>query len=105
VPKTSDGQKLEESIKSSVRVGLRHGGPLIAALVLFIAVPGRGADWPARLIHIVAPFGPAGAAARVLVNYLPGQLKQSVVVENHGGGRGIVGSARWRVPNQTAVHS
>jgi len=75
VLKTSDGQKLEGSIKLSVRVGLRRGAPLIAALVLFTAVPGRGADWPARPIHIVAPFGPVGAAD--LVNYLPAQLKRS----------------------------
>ena len=73
--KTSDGQKLEGCIKLSVRVGLQRGVPLIAALVLFIVVPGRGADWPARPIHIVAPFGPAGAAD--LVNYLSAQLKQS----------------------------
>jgi len=45
----------------------------------------------------VAPFGPAGAAdkfARVLADYLPAELKQSVVVENRGGGGGIVGSAQ-----------
>ena len=69
------------------------------ALVL-IAVLGslvQGADWPARPVRIVAPFGPAGAAdkfARVLADYLPAEIKQPVVVENRGGGGGIVGSAQ-----------
>jgi tripartite-type tricarboxylate transporter receptor subunit TctC len=65
--------------------------------VLTLLSPARAADWPARPIHIVAPFGPAGAAdmfARVLADYLPGELKQPVVVENRGGGGGIVGSAQ-----------
>jgi tripartite-type tricarboxylate transporter receptor subunit TctC len=68
-----------------------------AAFALLAGAPVRAADWPARAIHIVAPFGPAGAAdkfARVLADYLPAELKQPVVVENRGGGGGIVGSAQ-----------
>lgn len=79
------------------QVRLRHGRPVIAALVLLVASSVHGADWPARPIHIVAPFGPAGAAdkfARVLADYLPAEIKPSVVVENRGGGGGIVGSAQ-----------
>ncbi len=78
-------------------VRLRHGGPVIAVLALLIASSVQGADWPARPIHIVAPFGPAGAAdkfARVLADYLPAEIKQAVVVENRAGGGGIVGSAQ-----------
>src|SRR5215471_8427876 len=89
--------KLEGCMKPWVRVGLRHGVPIIAVLALFVVFPVHSADWPARPIHIVAPFGPAGAAdkfARVLADYLPAELKQSVVVENRGGGGGIVGSAQ-----------
>jgi len=77
--------------------GLRRGGFIVAAMALLVVVPVRGADWPVRTVHIVAPFGPAGAAdkfARVLADYLPAELKQPVVVENRGGGGGIVGSAQ-----------
>ena len=66
------------------------------ATTIFAAPQSPAAEWPARPIHIVAPFGPAGAAdkfARVLADYLPETLKQPVVVENRGGGGGIVGSA------------
>jgi tripartite-type tricarboxylate transporter receptor subunit TctC len=80
-----------------VQVRLRRGGPISAALALLVTFPVHGADWPARPIHIVAPFGPAGAAdkfARVLADYLPAEIKQAVVVENRGGGGGIVGSAQ-----------
>jgi tripartite-type tricarboxylate transporter receptor subunit TctC len=79
------------------RVKLKRCWPIIAALTLVAALPVEGADWPARPIRIVAPFGPAGAAdkfARVLADYLPAEIKQPVVVENRGGGGGIVGSAQ-----------
>jgi tripartite-type tricarboxylate transporter receptor subunit TctC len=78
-------------------VRLRYGGHVMAAVALLLAVPVHAADWPARTVHIVAPFGPAGAAdkfARVLADYLPAGLKQPVVVENRSGGGGIVGSAQ-----------
>jgi len=79
------------------QVWLRHGGLIGVALAFLVAGPVRGADWPTKPIHIVAPFGPAGAAdkfARVLAEYLPAGLKQPVVVENRAGGGGIVGSAQ-----------
>ena len=77
-------------------IGRRHGF-IVAALALLAVLPARAAEWPTRPVHIVAPFGPAGAAdkfARVLADYLPAELKQPVVVENRGGGGGIVGSAQ-----------
>jgi tripartite-type tricarboxylate transporter receptor subunit TctC len=84
-------------MKPRIQIWLKHCGPIIAALALFAALPAQGADWPARPVRIVAPFGPAGAAdkfARVLADYLPAEIKQPVVVENRGGGGGIVGSAQ-----------
>jgi tripartite-type tricarboxylate transporter receptor subunit TctC len=90
-------QRLEGSMNPCVQAGLRQCGPIIAALALLAESPVYSADWPARPIHIVAPFGPAGAAdkfARVLADYLPAEIKQAVVVENRGGGGGIVGSAQ-----------
>jgi len=80
--------------------GMRRANLSLSAFglaVLTLLSPARAADWPARPIHIVAPFGPAGAAdmfARVLADYLPAELKQPVIVENRGGGGGIVGSAQ-----------
>ena len=84
-------------MKPYAQVRLRRGGLIAVALALLVAVPVHAAEWPARPVHIVAPFGPAGAAdkfARVLADYLPAELKQPVVVENRGGGGGIVGSAQ-----------
>jgi tripartite-type tricarboxylate transporter receptor subunit TctC len=84
-------------MKQCARVVGRHRGFIVAALALLAALPVRAAEWPTRPVHIVAPFGPAGAAdkfARVLADYLPAELKQPVVVENRGGGGGIVGSAQ-----------
>ena len=77
-----------------------HGHWVLGVALLLpalLAPTARAADWPARPVHIVAPFGPAGAAdkfARVLADYLPAELKQPVVVENRGGGGGIIGSAQ-----------
>ena len=84
-------------MKPQIQVRLKHCGPIIAVLALVAALPVQGADWPAKPIRIVAPFGPAGAAdkfARMLADYLPAEIKQPVVVENRGGGGGIVGSAQ-----------
>ena len=84
-------------MKQCAQIVGRHRGFIVAALALLAALPARAAEWPTRPVHIVAPFGPAGAAdkfARVLADYLPAELKQPVVVENRGGGGGIVGSAQ-----------
>jgi tripartite-type tricarboxylate transporter receptor subunit TctC len=79
----------------------RRRAVVVAAIVVAAAIdgatPSRAAEWPVRPVHIVAPFGPGGAAdkfARVLAEYLPAELKQPVVVENRAGGGGIVGSAQ-----------
>src|SRR5882757_3847258 len=90
-------QGLEASMKQCTQVANPRRACILAAVALLAAMPAHAADWPARTVHIVAPFGPAGAAdkfARVLADYLPAELKQPVVVENRGGGGGIVGSAQ-----------
>ena len=75
---------------------------IIATVAAVAAAPfgvtaGRAAEWPVRPVHVVAPFGPGGVAdkfARVLAEYLTIELKQPVVVENRGGGGGIIGSSQ-----------
>ena len=68
---------------------------LLAALFAF-AAPAR-ADWPTKPIHIVVTFAPGGAAdiwARIIAEPLSKALSQSVVVENRGGGGGIVAATQ-----------
>ena len=70
---------------------------LFATLVVFAAPTPARADWPAKPIHIVVTFAPGGAAdiwARIIAEHLSTALKQSVVVENRGGGGGIVAATQ-----------
>jgi len=51
--------------------------------------------WPSRTIKLIVPFAAGGntdAVARVLANYLQPVLGVTIVVENRGGGGGIVGT-------------
>ena len=52
--------------------------------------------WPARALTIVVPYGSGGApdlAARLVAGQLASRLGQSVVVEDHPGAGGMIGSA------------
>src|SRR4051794_1224031 len=67
-----------------------------AALVIALVAPASGQEvYPSRTIKIVAPF-PAGApvdsVARLIADRLERAFGQPVVVENRGGGGGIVGT-------------
>jgi tripartite-type tricarboxylate transporter receptor subunit TctC len=74
--------------------------PLIAALgaIATIATPTLAQDWqPTRPVTMVVPFGAGGQVdvlARVLAPRLSEILGQQVVVENVGGGGGMIGSSR-----------
>ena len=65
---------------------------------LLAARPARAADWPTKPIHIVVTFAPGGAAdiwARIIAEpSVEGARSQSVVVENRGGGGGIVAATQ-----------
>jgi tripartite-type tricarboxylate transporter receptor subunit TctC len=68
----------------------------IAASVLLVVAPASGQEtYPSRTIKIIAPF-PAGApvdsVARLIADRLEKAWGQPVVVENRGGGGGIVGT-------------
>jgi tripartite-type tricarboxylate transporter receptor subunit TctC len=74
-------------------MNLRIAVWLVSVTAALAASPAAAQDWPARAIRIISPLAPGGAAdvlGRAVANQLSADLKQSVVVENRGGGGGIV---------------
>ena len=71
--------------------------PLAAASLLALPAaipPARAQAFPTKSITIVVPFAPGGSAdatARTLANELGGRTGVSVVIENKGGGGGVIG--------------
>lgn len=66
---------------------------ILASLLLAASIPGAAADYPARSIRIVVPFGPGGvtdAVARITARALEKSLGQPVVVENKPGAEGAI---------------
>src|ERR1700719_4959381 len=67
-------------------------GALVAA-----AAPVAAQDWPTRPVTMVVPFaagGPADAVGRILAARVSQTLGQEVIVENIGGGGGMLGGSR-----------
>jgi len=67
-------------------------GALLSTAVVAVAE-----DWPTRPVTMVVPFaagGPADAVGRILASRLSEVLGQEVIVENVGGGGGMLGGAR-----------
>jgi len=72
------------------------GVPLVVA-ILTAQTPAASAEdsFPDRPIRIIAPIaagGPSDTAARLFAKALTNQLKQRVIVENHTGAGGVVGT-------------
>src|ERR1700744_5385953 len=68
---------------------------LLAAAVLLGAMPASADDYPARTITLVVPFPPAGGVdsmARLVADKLSTALGRQVIVDNRGGGSGLVGT-------------
>jgi tripartite-type tricarboxylate transporter receptor subunit TctC len=79
---------------------------VLIALAISLFALSSGASWaadtwPARLVRIVVPYGPGGAAdtlARIMANQLQTKYQQTFVVENRPGAGGMLGA-------QLAVHA
>jgi tripartite-type tricarboxylate transporter receptor subunit TctC len=68
---------------------------LIAATLLALAAPAHAQDYPARTVTLIVPYPPGGgvdAMARIVADKLSAALGQQVVVDNRGGGSGLVGT-------------
>ena len=62
---------------------------------LALAAPAHAQDYPARTVTLVVPYPPGGgvdAMARVVADRLSVALGHQVVVDNRGGGSGLVGT-------------
>ncbi len=69
----------------------------IAAIALFMAVslPAYAADWPAKPIKAIIPFGPGSATdviPRIVFDRMGQLLGQQIVVENKGGAGSTLGT-------------
>ncbi|TMK18355.1 MAG: tripartite tricarboxylate transporter substrate binding protein [Alphaproteobacteria bacterium] len=67
----------------------------VAAVAMAVCSLALAQDYPTRTITLVVPYPPGGgvdAMARVVAERLTGALGQQVVVDNRGGGSGLVGT-------------
>ncbi len=63
-------------------------------------------NWPTRSVRVVVPTAARGAldqVARQLGQRLGERFGQSMVIENRGGGAGVMGWTPSRRPRQTAI--
>ena len=68
---------------------------LLGTAALPLAARAQAPDWPSRPIRLIVPFPPGGPndiIARLMAPQLASLLGQAVVIENRGGGGGMVGT-------------
>jgi tripartite-type tricarboxylate transporter receptor subunit TctC len=73
-----------------LRMALAMGALVVSALA-------AADDWPSRPVTMVVQFaagGPADAVGRILASRVSAALGQEIIVENVGGGGGMLGGAR-----------
>jgi tripartite-type tricarboxylate transporter receptor subunit TctC len=72
-------------------------GALAAVVPAGIQTPAHAQSWPTRAVTMVVPFaagGPMDTVARILQSQMGEPLGQQVVIENVGGGGGMIASSR-----------
>ncbi|HEY5900567.1 MAG TPA: tripartite tricarboxylate transporter substrate binding protein [Burkholderiales bacterium] len=68
---------------------------LLASLLLFAPLAAGAQAWPSKPIKLIVPYAPGGSTdllARSVAGKMSDALGQQIVVENHGGGGGTLGS-------------
>src|SRR5436190_24191689 len=68
---------------------------LALALLMSALTPCFAQDYPTRSITLIVPYPPGGgvdAMARIVADKLSAALGQQVIVDNRGGGSGLVGT-------------
>jgi tripartite-type tricarboxylate transporter receptor subunit TctC len=67
----------------------------LTASLVALAAHAPAQDYPTRIVHIIAPYGPGGPAdvfSRILAQKLSDTLKQSFVLENRPGASTMIGT-------------
>ena len=79
-----------------MRLLRRIAGLLLSALLLAAPAGAQdGKDYPSHPIRFIVPYPPAGGTdivARILADPLAAVLGQPVIIENHGGAAGSIGT-------------
>ena len=72
-----------------------RGRTIVSLVLLLAAVVAHSQDYPSKPVRMIVPYAPGGATdilARLLAARIDQEFKQSVVIDNRGGGASQVGT-------------